>query len=131
MKTYIATSIARVKDQQELAQALAGLGVSLTFDWTRNGTLAGRPHDVVAHAEISGVVESDFVVVLLPGGRGTHAELGAALASGKTVFIHAADAAMLLGADTYTCVFYSHPLVKLVIGSRDDLLISISSYLNP
>lgn len=131
MKTYIATSIARVKDQQELANFLKGMGVSLTFDWTREGTLAGKPHPVVAHAEISGVVEADFVVVLLPGGRGTHAELGAALASGKTVFIHAADAVTLLGADTYTCVFYSHPLVKLVIGSRDDLLISISSYLNP
>ena len=131
MKTYIATSIARVKDQQELANFLKGMGVSMTFDWTREGTLAGKPHPLVAHAEISGVVEADFVVVLLPGGRGTHAELGAALASGKPVFIHADDATTLLGADTYTCVFYSHPLVKLVIGSRDDLLISISSYLNP
>jgi len=130
MKTYIATSIARVKDQQDLADALKGMGVDLTFDWTRHGTLAGKPHPVVAHAEITGVVEADFVVVLLPGGRGTHAELGAALASGKTVFIHAADAATLLGADTYTCVFYSHPLVQLVIGSKEDLLLTIHRHLN-
>ena len=129
MKTYIATSISRVKDQQELAQALRGLDVELTFDWTKNGTLAGRSHDEVAQDEIMGVAEADFLVVLLPGGRGTHVELGAALMAGKPVFIHAADEAVLLGGDGYPCVFYRHPLVQLVVGSQEQLMGAIQKEL--
>lgn len=120
--TYIATGIPRVADQQALAASLAELGVELTFDWTRHGTLAGNPRDEVAVTEIKAVMAADFLVVLLPGGRGTHAELGAALASDKTVFLHATDESVLLGGDTYTCVFYHHPSVHQVFGSMDDLV---------
>ncbi len=126
MKTYIATSLSRLKDQQELAKALEGLGVTLSFDWTRTGTLAGRPHDEVSQDEIMGVAEADFLVVLLPAKRGTHVELGAALMAGKPVFIHAPDEESLLGGDTYTCVFYSHPLVRLVRGTSTDLIMAIA-----
>jgi hypothetical protein len=126
MKAYIATSLSRLKDQQDLAEALKGLGVSLSFDWTRDGTLAGRPHDEVSQDEIMGVAEADFLVVLLPAKRGTHVELGAALMAGKPVFIHVPDDAALLGGDSYTCVFYSHPLVRLVRGTYTDLLLAIA-----
>ena len=42
-----------------------------------------------ALAEIAAVREADVLVVLLPGGYGTHVEIGAALALGKPVILHA------------------------------------------
>lgn len=96
---------------------------------TGPGTLAGNPpHEVAVH-EIQAVMAADFLVVLLPGGRCTHAELGAALASGKKVFVHASERSVLNGSDPYTCVFYHHPSVELVIGSTSDLVDAIRAFL--
>ena len=131
MKTYVATSLTRVEDQRFLADALLQEHqIGLTFDWTRHGTLAGQPKEEVSVKEVQGVVDADFVCVLLPAGRGTHVEMGVALATGKKVFIHAADEAALLGADTYTCVFYHHPLVTRVVGGNtNDLLAVVEEWL--
>jgi hypothetical protein len=63
----------------------------------------------VARREILGVVEADIVIVLLPGGRGTHAELGAALALAKPVALHTNDSGIFVGPET--CAFYHHPCV--------------------
>jgi hypothetical protein len=60
----------------------------------------------IAEGEIWGVTSSDFVVVLLPGKFGTHAELGAALASNIKVF--------LSGPKDAACIFYHHPLVSYI-----------------
>ena len=129
-KMYIATGLPRLAEQQALAAALAVDGVELTFDWTRHGTLSGRPRDEVAVDEIKGIKDADLLIVLLPGGRGTHAELGAALMNGTTVFIHAADPSVLLGTDGYTCVFYDHPLAYTVFGTMDDLLVEVRAWMN-
>ena len=125
MRVYIATSLSNVDTQRELALALGAMGIEQTFDWTRNGTMSGRPYNEVAQDEMSGIAEADFVVVLLPGGKGTHAEMGAAIMSGKTVFINAAKEDDLLGNDKYMCVFYSHPSVTLVVGALNKLVESI------
>ena len=127
-KIYIATSLSRVADQQSLADTLALEGCELTFDWTRCGTLGGEPQDEVALKEIQGVVDADFVIALLPARFGTHAELGAALASGKKVFVHAPTEESLYGGNPYKCVFYYHPLVTLVHGTTDDLLSSVRQW---
>ena len=52
-------------------------------------------------------MESDFVLVLLPGGKGTHAELGFALGCKKRVFIHSEDP-MAFEVGPQTCAFYHH-----------------------
>jgi nucleoside 2-deoxyribosyltransferase len=56
---------------------------------------------------------------LLPGEYGTHVEIGAALALGKPVILHAPDQKTL---DTpYPCAFHYHPGVKLLISEVLDV----------
>lgn len=130
MKVYIATDIRRTTDQQVLAaKLLEQFDCHLTFDWTRHGTLAGRPHNEVSVDEIQAVLAADFVVVLLPGGRGTHTEMGVALGSGKRIFVHVTDESDLFGGYDYTCVFYNHPLVTIVYGTVDLLVTVIGEWL--
>jgi predicted Rossmann-fold nucleotide-binding protein len=51
----------------------------------------------IGQKEKNAVLESDFVVVILPGGKGTHIELGIALGQGKKyMFIHQMDQLIIL-----------------------------------
>jgi len=61
--------------------------------------------------ELEGVTTSDFVVVLKPAGRGTHVELGAALAFNIPVFLLTPDECDYREKQNDTCAFYHHPLV--------------------
>ena len=68
---------------------------------------------------MEGIKRADAVIVLMPGGYGTHVEIGAAIALGKPILIHATDKLIL---DTpYPCIFHYHPLVKLVISPTLDV----------
>jgi hypothetical protein len=61
---------------------------------------------------------SDVLIVLLPGGFGTHVEIGAALALGKCVILHSPDQKTL--ETPYPCVFHYHPSVKLIVSETLD-----------
>ena len=58
----------------------------------------------LAVAEITGIRHADVMIVILPGGRGTHVEIGAALAMGKPVIIHAPNRKIL--ETPYPCAFH-------------------------
>jgi nucleoside 2-deoxyribosyltransferase len=110
MKYYIATALTRALDHQLLRKALHSLGHELSYDWTGHGNVKSESKErlrEVATRELQGIAESDFVLVLLPGGYGTHVELGFALASGKKVFLHSEDPSLFeLGPQTNA--FYHH-----------------------
>lgn len=111
---YIATRLERHADHNLVRDALERLGIGCSYDWTTHGPVfrEGIPRiREVAKAEMDGVLQADAVVVLLPGGRGTHAELGAALAAGKPTVLHSLTPDLHLGATSETCAFYHHPLV--------------------
>lgn len=111
MKFYIATGLANHAAHNAVRDALAALGHEITYDWTTHGPVWRQGKAVIrttSVAETDGVRAADFVVVLLPGGRGTHAELGMALAFGKPTLIACGDAAMF-EASPETCAFYHHP----------------------
>lgn len=114
MKFYIATRLERAADHNLVRDQLVEMGHEITYDWTAHGSVqkegAARIREV-ALAETRGVQEADFVVVLLPGGRGTHAELGLALAFGIPVLIHSREEDGFFADDGRTCAFYHHPLV--------------------
>jgi hypothetical protein len=57
--------------------------------------------------------------VLLPGGFGTHVEIGAALALGKPVILHSPDQKTL--ETPYPCVFHHNPGVKLLLSEIIDV----------
>jgi hypothetical protein len=130
MKFYIATRLESHVAHNEVRDLLIGFGHEIAYDWTTHGPVWRSGVKVIADtavAEIEGVRRADFVVVILPGGRGTHAELGMALAFGKPTLIASAGGAML-SACPETCAFYWHPLAihcssaePLVIASIADL----------
>jgi nucleoside 2-deoxyribosyltransferase len=112
LRYYLATRLERAPEAQELHKELQAAGFICSYDWTVHGSVRGSNEEMaaVAVAEVAGVQTADVVIVLLPGGRGTHGELVAALALGKPVIIHSTDPG-LFERDARTCVFYWHPLV--------------------
>jgi hypothetical protein len=115
---YIAASFGNGALMQRLARELSTEpGWVQTLDW------AAENHDwpVQAAREIDAVVGADLLVVLLSPGkaqRGTHCEIGAALAAGRQVLIFAEDESHAK-TDGYACVFHDHPLCRYLTCSFD------------
>ena len=118
MRYYIATGLANHAQHNRLMAQFTVMGHHITYDWTTHGPVRDKGLariKEVAELETSGVSTADFIVVLLPRGlntsqRGTHAELGMAIALGKPVVIWS-DQEALFGATKETCAFYHHPQV--------------------
>jgi len=91
--------------------ALGILGHEITYDWTLHGSVKSVSKErlrEVAALELDSISKADFVVVLLPGGYGTHTELGFAIGKGKKIFLHTEDS-LLFELGPQTNVFYHHP----------------------
>ena len=123
MKYYIATKLENHAEHNRVRDALNLIGHEITYDWTAHGPVYrdGLARIVeVAEAETQGVLEADWVVVLWPGGRGTHVELGIALGSDKLIaFVSDVEDHHI--ASTETCAFYHHPQV-IGFRSSDDFI---------
>lgn len=111
MKYYIATSLMRMSAHHTVRDALSISGHEISYDWTSHGNVKSTSKErlrEVAELELNAIAESDFVIVLLPGGNGTHLELGFAIGKGKRIFLHSEDASVFeLGPQTNA--FYHHP----------------------
>lgn len=111
MKFYIAISLSRVTAHHTIRDTLKKWGHEISYDWTLHGSVKSVSKErlrEVALLELNGVSEADFVVVLLPGGNGTHLELGFALAREKRVFLHTEDS-LVFELGPQTNAFYHHP----------------------
>jgi nucleoside 2-deoxyribosyltransferase len=116
---YLSTRKDRSGQAAVLLEALKATGWERTLDWTDQNDSGPDGYADTALAEIAAVREADVLVVLLPGGFGTHVEIGAALALGKPVILHAPDRKTL---DTpYPCIFHYHPGVTLLISELLDV----------
>jgi len=110
MKYYIATSLSRASDYRVVRDSLEIYGHEISYDWTLHGSVKSVSKErlsEVASLELAGVSAADFVIVLLPGGYGTHLELGFAIAKGKKVFLHSEDP-LLFELGPQTNAFYHH-----------------------
>jgi nucleoside 2-deoxyribosyltransferase len=114
---YLATRVNLSARAAPLLEALKAQGWVRTFAWT--GETDPNRYTETALKELEGVREADVVIALLPAGRGTHVEIGAALALGKRVIIYAHDREAL--TKPYPCVFHYHPGVKLVVSEVLDV----------
>lgn len=123
MRYYIATRIEKAKDHNYVRDRLAEYGWELTYDWTTHGsvksTTVGKLKSV-AQAEVEGVLEAQVVLALLPGGFGTHTELGLAIASNKITIAHSVDKT-LFEANESTCAFYHHDNVHQLVCPLDNI----------
>ena len=113
MKYYIATRLENHGEHNRLRDLLKLAGHECTYDWTQSGSVTGDLQRIseIAQLEIAGVLSADFVIALWPAGRGTHVEIGAAIARGIPV-LFVSDVPEHHEACRGTCAFYHHPRVR-------------------
>jgi hypothetical protein len=122
---YIATRLERAEEQKELSAALIALGHEISYDWSVHGSVQSEgPERIreVAIAETRGVMDAELFVCLLPGGRGTHSELGIAIADSvhrqmqrRAGIIGGQKKIVIVGDDVTdgrTCSFYHHECIS-------------------
>lgn len=130
MKYYIATSLSRVTEHNLIRDSLKTFQHEIAYDWTLHGSVKSVSIErlrEVAIFELNGILESDFVIVLLPGGKGTHLELGFALGNGKRTFLHSEDPSLFeLGPQT--SAFYHHPHLTRLCCPLIDVAASVQSH---
>jgi nucleoside 2-deoxyribosyltransferase len=116
---FISTRKDRAAQATELENALKDHGWHRTYEWSEQDGEGHDAHAKLAAAELEGVGAADVLIVLLPGGLGTHVEIGAALALGKPVILCSPDEKTL--ATPYLCIFHYHPLVRRLISDPVDI----------
>lgn len=126
MRFYISTGLLNRRRAEELSETLQRRGHELTYDWMSNGDVR-REGDIrmgeVAFNELRAVRDAELVVVLLPGGGGTHTELGLAIATrGNKRIIIWSEQGDEFSFDERTCVFYFHPCCERVVCPFEELL---------
>lgn len=132
MRYYIASRLENAPRVRELKSILDVQGWNHTYDWTVHGSVQSAGPEViaeVARAEARGVEMAQVVIVLLPGGRGTHTELGMSIAwhmaaEPRRTILLSESAEIDFGQDGRTCCFYHHPAVERV-STWGDLLAAL------
>lgn len=128
MRFYVATCLANAPAAQTLASILQDKipGSFPTYRWWQHGAVwrdgLGRIRDV-ATKELDAVKNADVFVAILPGGRGTHVEIGAALALGIPVLlVKPVDGGPPWDGEEGTTAFYRHPGVfgRIVTDDLDE-----------
>jgi nucleoside 2-deoxyribosyltransferase len=110
---YLATRKDRATEADAISNELKDYGWERTLTWSDQAHADSESHAALAQAELRAVTEADVLIVMLPGGYGTHVEIGAALALGKPIVLHAPDQKTL--ETPYPCVFHYHPRIKLLV----------------
>lgn len=89
MKIYVASGLENREQVKRIMGRLREMGHEITYDWTEHGSVQGEPEKYcpTAMSEAQGVAAADVVVGIIPGGRGTHFELGIAWANGIPVLL--------------------------------------------
>lgn len=161
MKFYVATGLANHEKAARVRDLLCTLGHYITEDWTIAGISdpldprlseeeafekAKGPKDIIegdlaaaGEADLTGVTSADCVIVVLPGGRGTHTELGIALGvqwARSDISGRDEDPAIFLWAEgglsehdlPYPCPFYRLQSVRLVTGDVADLVAAVEGW---
>lgn len=116
---YLSTRLDRSGQAADLLDRLKARGWERTLEWEINEPSTTEGFSRLAVAQLEAIGESDIVIVLLPGGRGTYAEVGAALALGKPIILYSPDRETL--DKPYPCTFHYHPKVTVVVSERLDL----------
>lgn len=120
MKFYVGSGMKNSKLVDQYAQLLKENGWKQTHDWVKNISDDISKEDMVKYAslESQGIMEADVVIMLLPGGRGAHIELGMAMALNKKIFLCASEKEDF--SIENTVAFYELPKITQLVGNADD-----------
>lgn len=121
MKFYIGSGLKNSEQVSYYAEVLKKNGWEHTYNWVGKKSDDISLDDIVKYAQLESqaIIDSDVVIILQPAGRGTHIELGMALALKKKIFLCGDKE----GFDIKnTVAFYELPSVIQLTGTRDENL---------
>lgn len=125
-KFYVASSFNNIDTVRYVSNYLKNRGFIQTYDWTKNQRASTLDDlKVIGSQEKNAVKEADFIIVLLPAGKGSHIELGLALGLGKKIYLYSPNGDI----DNFetTTTFYHLPEVEKCLGSIEDLIEKVTA----
>lgn len=124
-KFYVASSFKNIDTVRYVSNELKKKGYIQTYDWTQNER-ASTVEDLkeIGQQERNAVLEADFIIVLLPAGKGSHIEFGIALGQGKRIYLYSQDDEVNKFETTST--FYHLSEVEKCIGTIDELIAGVT-----
>ncbi|ARP43914.1 nucleoside 2-deoxyribosyltransferase [Geobacillus thermodenitrificans] len=128
MKFYIASSFKNIDAVRYVSEKLKSKGFIHTYDWTQNERASTIEQlKEIGQREKEAVMEADFLIVLLPAGKGSHIEFGIALGHGKKIYLYSPNDDVNNFETTST--FYHLPEVEKCIGTLEELvdIVSVNS----
>lgn len=121
MKFYIASSLKNIDQVKYVSKRLKNKGFIHTYDWTVNENVTTLEElKAIGQKEKNAVIEADFVVVLLPAGKGSHIELGIAMGNDKKIYLYSPNKEVDNIEKTST--FYHLPEIEKCFGTIDELV---------
>ena len=120
MKFYVGSGMKNCELVNYYARLLKENGWEQTYDWVKNISDDISRNDMIKYAslESQGIVDADVVIMLLPGGRGAHIELGMAMALNKKIFLCSTTKEEF--SIENTVAFYELPKITQLVGNADD-----------
>ncbi|KAA0561789.1 group-specific protein [Bacillus sp. CH30_1T] len=121
MNFYVASSFHNIKQVRDVSERLKRKGYIHTYDWTQNSR-ASTVEELkkIGEKEKQAIIDSDVILVLLPGGKGSHVELGIALGLNKRVILYSPHNE--LSDFALTTTFYHLPEVEVCAGTVEELV---------
>lgn len=119
MKFYIGSGLKNAKLVNEFSKKLQEIGWKHTYNWTENVKGNETIEDLIEYATVEqkAIKESDVVIIILPAGRGTHTELGMAIALNKKVYLYSNKKEEFDAENTVA--FYNLPSIQKIFGDID------------
>lgn len=128
MKFYIGSGLKNYKLVNYYAKILKENGLEEACNWVKNikNDITKKDLEKYAKEETQAIVNSDIIIILLPAGRGTHVELGMALALNKKIFLCSETNEEFNIKNTVA--FYELPNIIKLVGTPDENIKKIINY---
>ncbi len=120
MKFYVGSGMKNFELVNYYSKVLEEKGWKQTYNWANNIKDDETIEDMIESAKLESqaINDSDVVIILLPAGRGTHVELGMAIALKKKVFLCSVNEEEFSLENTVPS--YEIPEVTTMVGTADE-----------
>lgn len=120
MNFYIASNLKNSELVNYYSKRLEENGWRHTYNWAKNINYEETVEDLIEYSKLEkkGIIDSDVVIILLPAGRGSHIELGMALALNKKIILCSATKEDFSIENTVG--FYELPNIVKLVGNADE-----------
>ena len=119
MKFYIGSGFKNAELVNEFSKKLQNYGWQHTYNWAENIKENETIEDLIEYSKLEqkGIEEADAVRIILPAGRGTHIELGMAIALNKKIYLYSSQKEEFDIENTVN--FYQIPSIQRIVGDID------------